>query len=246
MIINVAERFCEDTEVMKNKKKIGIIGGMGPYASSHFYKLLLEKSSCIYDAKDNGDYPEIVIDSLPIFDFISSTDNVEAARRILIDRVRRLVNFGCDHLSVICNTAHIFEEDFDVVTKGKFVSMIDTVVEKVGKKGLKKVGVLATQTTVKSDIYGKRLKKCGVGILYPPLEMQEEHEAIIRSTIAGCLNNEEVKRFKSGANRFMERNVLEAVILGCTELPLVFGEKNGKVLDSMELLADELLFRYYK
>lgn len=230
---------------MKNKKKIGIIGGMGPFASAHFYRLLLEKSSCNYGTKDNDDYPEIIMDSLPIFDFISSTDNIEGAKRILMGRAKQLVKFGCDYVSVICNTAHIFESDFSVVTNGKFVSMIDVVAGNVNERGLKRIGILATQTTVKSDIYGKKLRRFGIKVVYPPLKIQKEHEVLIRNAIAGCFGNGEVNKFKSEEKKFMNRNRLKAVVLGCTELPLIYGVKNKKVIDSMEVLADELLFRYY-
>lgn len=74
---------------MNKNKIIGLLGGMGPYASAYFYKLLLDKSRDFYGAKNNNDYPEILVDSVPIPDFISDTRNLKKAREILSERVKK-------------------------------------------------------------------------------------------------------------------------------------------------------------
>ena len=121
---------------MKNNKIIGIIGGMGPYASAYFYKLLLDKSRDFYGAKKNNDYPEILIDSVPIPDFISDTKNLEEAREILTERVKRMNGYGVSVIGVTCNTAHILFEDLVGLSPAEFISIIDGVSEKVNDLGL--------------------------------------------------------------------------------------------------------------
>src|SRR3989337_1145860 len=99
---------------MKNKM-IGLIGGMGPYASAYFYELLIKKSS---------DYPEVVIDSVPVPDFISDTKQIGFAKKMLISRVRKLNNFGCKTLAMVCNTGHVLYPELSKNSRSEFLSMV--------------------------------------------------------------------------------------------------------------------------
>src|SRR3990170_1455521 len=153
---------------MKNRS-IGIIGGMGPYASSYFYELLLKKSNDIYGAKNNNDYPEIIIDSVPVPDFISDTKQQEEAMKMLISRVKKLSDFGCASIAMVCNTAHVLYPELIRYSKKEFVSMIELVTKEVQMRKLKKVGILATPTTIKSNLYKKALLKVRVEAIYPTL-----------------------------------------------------------------------------
>ena len=231
----------------KSNKIIGLIGGMGPYASAYFYKLLLQKSGLLYGARNNDDYPEIVIDSVPVPDFISDTKRINEAKGMLIDRVKSLNGFGCDAIAMVCNTGHIFYEDLAKQSKCEFVSLVELVVNKVKERRLTKVGLLATSTTVDSGLYGKPLSHLGTEVVNPSKEMQQAHERIIRDVIAGKESSQYEHYFYEATREFIEKNDLRGIILGCTELPLVF-PKNGfeKVIDCLDVLADELLARYYK
>src|SRR3990167_4652212 len=92
---------------MNRNKAIGLIGGMGPYASAYFYKLLLKKSGEEYGAINNDDFPEILIDSLPVPDFISDTKQLQKATNILVSRTKKLKRFGCKTIAMVCNTGHL-------------------------------------------------------------------------------------------------------------------------------------------
>ena len=65
-----------------NNQIIGIIGGMGPQASAEFYRVLIHRARKQYGAHENNDYPEILIDSVPVPDFLSDTKNMEEAGAI--------------------------------------------------------------------------------------------------------------------------------------------------------------------
>jgi aspartate racemase len=230
-----------------NNTIIGLIGGMGPYASAYFYKLLMDKSGREYGAKNNDDYPEVVLDSLPVPDFISDTDRVSEAKEMLIDRMRRLNDFGCNPITMICSTGHILYALLSKESKCELISLVDMVVNKVLERRLTKVGLLATSTTVKLGLYEKPLSVLGVEVVNPSKEMQKMHEKIIRDVIAGKRSSRHEHYLYQAAEEFIKTNKLQGVILGCTELPLVF-PKNGfkNVIDCLEVLADELLARYYK
>lgn len=230
----------------KKNKIIGLIGGMGPFASAHFYKLLLKKSSDNYGAKNNDDFPEILIDSVPVPDFISNTDKLDEARNILKSRIKKMNTYGVGSIGMVCNTGHILYDDLSKMSKAKFYSMIDSVADEVRKKGFKRVGVLATPTTIRSNLYGKALSNNRIKTLYPGKEAQDLHESIIRTVIEGGKKQNDIEKLDKFTKKFIGENKLDGIILGCTELPLVFPKNNyDNVVDCMDVLADKLLEKYY-
>lgn len=234
------------SKIMNNKNIIGVIGGMGPYASAYFYKLLIKKSTEEYGAKNNDDYPEIVIDSVPVPDFISDTNNLAVAKEILISRVKALNNFGCNIIAMACNTGHLLYQDLAKNSEVPFVSLIELVCQKAKNNGMEKVGLLATETTIKMQLYHSILKQDGVEVINPDDNFLKKQEEIIRFVIA----NGETKEFENVlsdmTSKFIKDNNLDGVILGCTELPLVFPNcKFKNVIDSLDVLADHLLKNFY-
>lgn len=217
---------------------------MGPYASAYFYKLLLDKSRDLYGAKNNEDYPEILIDSVPIFDFISNTKNLRRARKIIIERINKMNDYGVSVVGMTCNTAHILYPDLALISKADFVSMIEAVVGEANALGLKKVGLLATPTTISQGIYHRAFSRAGITCINDGLKTQKLHEQIIREVIAG--KKIALKQFNGQIDRFIREQKLEGVILGCTELPLVFPQnKFPYVIDCLDVLANKLLEKYY-
>jgi aspartate racemase len=232
--------------MIKQNKTIGLIGGMGPYASAYFYKLLLEKSSDNYGAKNNDDFPEILIDSVPVPDFISDISKLKVAKNMLMSRIEKMNDYGIGNIGMICNTGHILYKDLSNISGAKFYSMIDLVADEISKRGFGKVGVLATPTTIKFNLYGQALAKKGIKVYYSPTEIQELHESIIRNMVSGEKNPDQIKKLGILTKRFVNKNNLDGVILGCTELPLVFPKKHfSNVIDCMDILADKLLEKYY-
>lgn len=231
----------------KQSKTIGIIGGMGPYASAYFYKLLLKKSSDNYGAKNNDDFPEILIDSVPVPDFISDTKKLKEARKMLISRIKEMNSFGVGSIGMVCNTGHILHEKLSSVSKTDFYSMIDLVAVEASKRNYKKVGILATPTTIKFDLYGKSLSRMGIKVVYPDKKIQRLHELVIRDAVAGKREVRKVELLENITRKFIAKDKLDGIILGCTELPLVFPKEefDGIVIDSMEVLADKFLEKYY-
>ncbi|MEI6237608.1 MAG: aspartate/glutamate racemase family protein [Candidatus Saccharibacteria bacterium] len=136
---------------------IGILGGMGPQASAKLYDLLIEGSKAYTPAAVDDDYPEIVIFSVPVPNFISNKQYLNKAKTMLIKRARLLEMSGCIINGIACNTAHILLPEMQVSTKVPFLSIPKLVAEKIKLAGFKKVGLLATPTTLASDLYDQAL-----------------------------------------------------------------------------------------
>lgn len=229
----------------KQKKSIGIIGGMGPQASSRMLEVMISIASSEFNARNGDDFPEIIVDSIPVPDFISDSKNTKPAFKILNDRVKKLNLLGVSHFAIACNTAHIFINDLSLTSKSPFISMIDEVVKEVLKRKIKRIGLLASPSTIKFNLYQKALKG-KVETILPSDKEIDLLENVIRNIISGKNSAIDTKKLLS-ITKSLEGRGAEGIILGCTELPIVFPKDKGFLLfDSVEILSRALLRKYYK
>lgn len=169
---------------MKNKQIIGVLGGMGPQASVEFYRLLIDGARRRYGARNNDEYPEVLIDSVPVPDFLSDTSQVEIAADMLERRVRRLTDFGATTITMACNTACILAGRLQKQTTVPFISVVDEVVRHVSL--LKHtVFLLASPTSLRLGLYQLQLARFGIPYIVPLEKDFQEIEYIIRGVIDG-------------------------------------------------------------
>ncbi len=227
-------------------KKVGIIGGVGPQATAFIYQEIIESAQSNHNAKNNDDYPELVIASVPVPDFISSKENMETAKKMLIDAAKDLENAGCQALTIGSNTVHILLDDLQNTVKTPFISMVELVADKCVELGYKKVALLGTPILLESGIYDKAMEKRGVELVKPNNPQMETCDIVIRSVLAGdseIPNRDEYVEVLSS----MLDDGADAIILGCTELPLVLDyEVLGKrIISSDSVLAEGITEYYY-
>lgn len=231
---------------MKQKKAIAILGGMGPEASVYMYKLLIEKAISEFGAKHNDEFPEIILHSIPVPDFISSNHKRDEALKMLRERVRALNKMDISCIGIACNTAHVLLKDLREVSKAPFVSMIDEVASQVKKDKIKQIGILGTPSTLRERLYEEKLEGYGIASLPASEYTYTRLEIIIRNVIAGKNTKQDTSTLVTLANELLRRGA-EGIILGCTELPLVFPSTYKlPVYNSVAILATALLRRYYK
>lgn len=234
---------------MKNnnlQQSIGIIGGMGPQASSKLLEVLITMCNTDYGARSDADFPEIILNSVPVPDFISNKKNIKTAFNILETRIKNLEAFNPVCFGIACNTIHSILNDLQIKTKVPFVSIIDEVARKVYRAKLNKVGLLSTPVTIDSGLYQKVLEKQEIKVVVPSKTEQEIVEKVIRNILAGKIDNADRERIILVA-KSLEKREAEGIILGCTELPLIFPKKFSlPIFDSIEILAEALLKKFYE
>lgn len=224
---------------------IGILGGMGPQASARLVELLIENTSQFVDNPTDSDFPEIIHLSVPVPNFISNKTNMQKAKEILIERTKFLEEAGSTINCIACNTAHLLLPELQAVTQVPFVSIPQLVAEELKAKKIKRVGLLASPTTLKSKLYDDALDGVA-GIVRPNETITKQTEQFIFKQLANKLKESERQNFRQLVQQFMQDNKLEAVILGCTELPLVFGElTDNKVISTLNVLALALLKHHF-
>jgi aspartate racemase len=220
---------------------IGIIGGMGPQASAQLLELLVRKAPDHMTIRDDSDFPEIVVVSVPVPNFVESKPNIQKAKQLVIERVGLLETAGCTVAGIACNTAHIFLPAVQRKATVPFLSMPKLVGKHIAGQGWRRVGLLATPNTLASKLYDHALPK-GIVLTRPSVATAEVVERLIFRALAGKSSASDRKVLRQMVQDFRIQQRLDAVILGCTELPLIFGEtKDASVIDTLAVLADGLL-----
>jgi aspartate racemase len=220
-------------------KTLGVIGGMGPQASIQFLDLVVQRCTKDFGVCKNDEFPRMLLSSLPAPDIIENRNSEKRAGEMLAEESRRLEQAGADFLVMTCNTMHVLAECCVSSVSIPFVSIIETVVSQAKEEGITKIGLLGSRTTMTSDLYVSPLNTQGIEVLVPKERQQEEVVRCILSTIAGTAGDRERQSLKEEVENLSSAGA-EAVILGCTELPLLIDQTmtNIPLLDSLQLLAD--------
>lgn len=236
--------------MLKNKsdvhKTIGIIGGMGPQASSYLYDLSIKKAIRDFGVENSEDFPDIILFSVSVPDFISNRENQKIALEILKQKVRDANKLNISCLSIACNTAHLLLPHLQSATTIPFRSMIDAVVEQIKKDKILKVGLLGSPATMRSGLYQDRLKSQDIETILPSKSQIPHIERAIRNVISGKKEKKDEDNLKKIAFSLVDKGA-EGIVLGCTELPLAFPKVfDVPIFNSVEILADALLDHFYK
>ncbi|HJX71065.1 MAG TPA: amino acid racemase, partial [Bacteroidales bacterium] len=194
-------------------KKIGILGGLGPESTILYYKELIDR----YQSKSNGQDPVIIIYSVSLPEFKKYMDNQDfiSAIRLLSGAMESLVKAGADFISIASNTPHLF---FDELSQKSAVPMI-SIVEETAKAADKisnnrKIGLLGTRFTMKSDFYFKIFKKFGMEIYIPDENEQDYiHEKIFSELNMGIIAENTKKRILEIVKSMIEKHSIDSLIL---------------------------------
>ncbi|NJE75940.1 aspartate racemase [Thermococcus sp. ES12] len=218
------------------ERVIGILGGMGPLATAELFRRIVEKTP----AKRDQEHPRIIIYNNPKIPdrtaFILGKG--EDPRPELIDSARKLESWGADFIIMPCNTAHFFAETIQGAINIPLVSMVEETAEAVRRMGLRKVGLLATDGTIKGLVYHRALMARGVEIAVPG---RKDQGLVMRAIYDGVKagNLELGRKLLLDVARRLERRV-DGIIAGCTEVSVALKPEDLKVplIDPMDVIAE--------
>jgi aspartate racemase len=217
---------------LKTKPIIGVIGGMGPFASLHFHQILLNLF------KGDLDLPEILIDSISINDFTTDDTQILPALKIITNRVKFMEKLGIDILVMPCNTAHILHGQIKKQMTANFPNLINLVVDEIKKSHTRNILLLSSPNTVKKNLYSIAFRHIDQKLVLPSAEELVKIEKIIKSLIFGILDPSDVNSINKIISSHQE---IDAVILGCTELSLISSQISfPQKFDSLEILANHV------
>ncbi len=220
---------------MEKEYTLGVIGGMGPMATALFMQMIIEhtEASC-----DQEHLPMIVrhIPQTPDRTAFILGDSDKSPATYIKDAALKLQEEGVAQIAVPCVTSHFFHEEIQGAVSVPVLDGLDDAAEALLKKDCKKVGIMATNGTVKSGLFTKALSDYDMECIYP----DEIHQGFVMDIIYDCVKSnktaDEVKVKK--VLSYLSKQGAEVVVLGCTELSLIPKEYlEGETLDVMETLA---------
>lgn len=217
-------------------KTLGIMGGMGPLATAFYMELVTRMT----DAEgDSEQIPMVVYNRTTVPDrtaYImgrsdkSPTDEIRKG-------IQGLERDGADVIGVPCVTSHYFYKEFTEGSSVKVLNMVDETVARLRSANVKKVGIMATEGTVKCGYLQSTLKAAGIEAIVPDERGQQKVMDIIYKQIKAN-RPADVESFLSVSAQLHD-NGAEVVLLGCTELSLVRRDVRlgAGFLDMLEVLA---------
>lgn len=224
---------------------IGILGGMGPQASARLVELIIANTPNFVSNPIDSDFPEIIHLSIPVPNFISNKTNMQKAKDILIERTILLEKSGSTINCIACNTAHLLLPDLQAVTSVPFLSIPALVEDKVRKNEFNRVGLLATPSTLGSSLFDDALDDA-VTLVRPSATTINKPESLILKQLSGNITELDRDSLRQIVAKFTKAHELDAVILGCTELPVIFGPSNDeRIIDTLDVLSDGLLKTHF-
>jgi aspartate racemase len=221
-------------------RTIGLIGGMSWKSSLEYYKLMNE---LIHDKLGGWHSAKIIMYSLDFdeIDLEHHTKDWKKSDEILFNAAKALEKSGADCIVIGANTAHILADKIQEKIKIPVLHITDATAEQIKNKKINSVGLLGTKLTMQENFYKGRLeRKHNIKVLVPETSDQEKINAKINNIILGKENPKAKKEIITIIDKLVKKGA-KAIILGCTELPLIVNQSDVKVLlfDTMKIHAEK-------
>ena len=199
-------------------KKLGVIGGMGPEATSFYYARVIARTK----AESDQEHINMIILShatMPDRTQAILTGNKLPFLKAITQDARDLEMLGVENIAIPCNTSHYFLEDIQKSTSVPIINMVEESVRYVveAHPKVKKIGIMGTDGTMQAKTYHRACEKFGITPVVPGEACQKDLKA------KGC----------------------DAVILACTEISVFkeYYQVPADCMDAMDVLVRESIIR---
>jgi aspartate racemase len=222
---------------------IGIVGCSAEGAA------LCYRTICIEGADLLGPHahPEVSMHTPSLADYTACLErgDMEGVGDLMLASAEKLAAIGADFLISPDNTIHQAFAYVEPRSPLPWLHIAEVAAEEAVRRGFKTLGLLGTRWLVLSEVYPEKLAARGLGIVLPGDDERDEiHRIIVDELVCGVFTPEAVAAHRRVMER-MKNEGCDAVILGCTEIPLIMNDDNSPLptLDSTRLLARAALQR---
>lgn len=222
-------------------KTIGMVGGIGPESTVDYYRLLLARF------REHGtNVPDILINSIDVARLLELArfDDRTELTDYLLHAVEALARAGADLAFFAANTPHVVFDEVQRRAPTPLVSIVLATREAAQALGVRRVGLLGTRFTMQGRFYLDAFATHGITVVVPETsDLAYVHEKYVNELVAGKFLAETRAGFLAVIERMCERDGIEAVILGGTELPLLLREATRSVpfLDTTRIHVDAVV-----
>lgn len=219
-------------------KTIGVLGGMGPWATLDFFEKILR----LTPAKTDQEHLRVIIDNNPKIPDRSPAivGTGEDPTPALVAGARTLQQAGADLIVIPCNTAHYFYERIQNAVSIPVLHIMEEVAATAREEvpSARVLGILATAAAVSSGLYARACARRGIEVVNPDPAGQQVVNRAIYAVKGGQMGPEITAGLQKIADGLVRQGA-QALVLGCTELPFVLKPQDVRVplLDSNQILA---------
>jgi aspartate racemase len=201
-------------------KTIGIIGGMSWESSAEYYRLINEQVKAQFGAAHSAELLMYSLDFEPIAR-LELEERWEEFAAVLVAAAKRLERAGAAFVLLASNTAHKVADAVQMSIKIPLLHIAEAAGETIAAAGIQRVGLLGTEFVMHQDFYRDRLRRRAIDVLLPG-ETQRTfvHEVIYNELCAGKLLADSKAKLLAIILE-LKRAGAQAVVLACTELPLL-------------------------
>jgi aspartate racemase len=225
-------------------KRFGIIGGVGPESTIDYYRGIITRHQ---KRIPGGDYPSIFINSINMTRMVELIQKNDLKTMVdeLCAEIDCLVRAGAESAAIASNTPHMVFDEIQKRSPIPLISILETARRHATANEYSKCLLIGTGFTMKSSFYQKAFLQSGIGIVVPEAnDLEYIHNRIFNELELGIVNPETKKDFAKIIGSLHRTHRFDAVILGCTELPLMYRNETSiegiPVLDTMSIHLDAI------
>lgn len=224
-------------------KRVGVIGGLGPLSTMHFYKKVIY----LCQHKLNSEYPNMIINSVDTWRFVEAQKNSSEAIDFLVKEIKKIEDH-VDFIVIPCNTAHFVINEVREAINVPILAINEEVIKAVKKYNPKKVGIIGTNLTITSGIYTNLLGEEEINYEILPSNLALElnqvtyNEMMGKSRITPKVYKIVKEELLKCINYFKEDGC-DSVIVGCTDYPYFITQRMAKIklFSSTDILAEAVI-----
>ena len=203
-------------------KSLGIVGGIGPESTVEYYRATIQ----LYREKAGPDqYPSIIINSINVIKMLEmiQTGQLRETTDYILSAVQQLARAGADIGLIAANPPHIVFEDIAANSPIPLISIVQATCDAANAMGLGKLGLLGTRATMQGGFYQKHFAARGMAIVVPnDGDQTRVHDRYMTELVQGDFRDETRRELLSIVDELVVKQSVEGIILGGTELPLLF------------------------
>jgi len=217
---------------------VGLLGGLSWHSTIEYYRIINDE---IAKRLGNKHSARIILYS---FDFneiheLQSKGDWHTIVDKFVHAGRVLEHAGAEAILICANTMHKVADEVQSKLRVKLLHICDATANAIKSKGLSKVGLLGTKTTMTDPFYKERLERHGIAVIVPSNgDIATVDSIIFDELVKGIISDTARSRVVQIINNLVEEGA-EGIILGCTELPLLIQQKHVSVplFDTLRLHA---------
>ena len=229
-------------------KTVGIVGGIGPESTIEYYRFIIEG----YRARKKDDsYPSIIINSIDLTKLIAwmNANELDAAADYVSHEIEKLARAGADFGVLASNTPHIVFDKLRQRSPIPLISIVEATCDRAQAMGLKRVGLFGTRFTMQGRFYPEVFERAGINLIVPNEDEQNYiHEKYMNELLKNIFLPETRASLIEVVSRMRNRDGIDALILGGTELPLLLRDVPNSAIPFLdttkihvERIVEELL-----